>query len=451
MTALPNLNSEDGLAEDHEILTDLQGNILKGHGREHTCLLFFEFNKSPDEAKKLIFKISQLVTSAAQQFNQIRNLKQKGSGDEWFVNFFLSRKGYTALQIPFERRFLSMQDRVNRLGDPTINTWDSLYQGNIHAMFLLAHKNTADLPKNEQDVSAWFRSRKIDLPKHATLLGIELGDVIKKNERPVEHFGYVDGISQPLFFQMEIIEDNKKNKHWPSRAPLNLVLARDPNVKEPAFGSFLVFRKLKQHVDRFNEAIQKLAAILPDKNEERAAALVMGRFRDGTPIQEHSENGKDPLLNNFNYDGDSNSGGRNDPSKCPFHAHIRRSNPRGSHQEGYTKERQHRIIRRSIPFGNPQSRGEKGLLFMCFQSDIESQFEHIQRVWCNDDPDQFYEPHGLDPLIGQGPSRIPQKWPLEWGQPNQKEFEFRDFVELKGGEYFFAPSMKFLKTLGGND
>jgi len=52
---------------------------------------------------------------------------------------------------------------------------------------------------------------------------------------------------------------------------------------EDAFGSFLVFRKLEQDVDRFDQLVAGLALKL-GVDEARAGALVIGRFKDGTPI-----------------------------------------------------------------------------------------------------------------------------------------------------------------------
>ena len=55
---------------------------------------------------------------------------------------------------------------------------------------------------------------------------------------------------------------------------------------EDSFGSFLVFRKLEQHIDEFHQAIKRFAEILStgtnmpkEKAKARAAAMVMGRFQ----------------------------------------------------------------------------------------------------------------------------------------------------------------------------
>ncbi len=62
----------------------------------------------------------------------------------------------------------------------------------------------------------------------------------------------------------------------------------------------------------------------------------------------------------------------------------------------------------------------------------------------------FQENTGLDPIIGRlGWEPPPQKWPAAWGtaRARQRSCSFGGFVTLKGGEYFFAPNMSFLKKL----
>ncbi|MCC5605508.1 hypothetical protein LC612_01535 [Nostoc sp. CHAB 5834] len=54
-------------------------------------------------------------------------------------------------------------------------------------------------------------------------------------------------------------------------------------------------------------------------------------------------------------------------------------------------------------------------------------------------------------MIGEAP-KSPQNWPQEWGKATVKpdieaEKQFAQFVKLKGGDYFFSPSISFLKNL----
>jgi deferrochelatase/peroxidase EfeB len=159
---------------------------------------------------------------------------------------------------------------------------------------------------------------------------------------------------------------------------------------------------------------------------------------------------------NFNYDDDV------DGVRCPFHAHIRKANPRGDKVREFGlpagEDRSRRIARRGVPYPPGASAGvapaagtDVGLLFICAQSSIVHQFEFIQSIWSNFT--DFLRPKtGLDTVIGQGhpdDAPVPQKWPKDWGvrRAETLEFDFSTWVTLRGGEYFFLPSISFLKGL----
>ena len=91
---------------------------------------------------------------------------------------------------------------------------------------------------------------------------------------------------------------------------------------------------------------------------------------------------------------------------------------------------------------------------MCYQANIEKQFEFIQRTWVDNPnfPDSVLTPTedktGDDPLIGQHRNKK-QRWPKAWGNAaaGREKSNFEAAVTLKGGEYFFAPSKPFLQAL----
>jgi deferrochelatase/peroxidase EfeB len=161
---------------------------------------------------------------------------------------------------------------------------------------------------------------------------------------------------------------------------------------------------------------------------------------------------KDPF-NNFNY-----SNPKTDPhgNRCPFTAHIRKANPRGE-LEGLEQERRRRIARRGIPYGDPTPPGDDldslpefgvGLLFQCCQADLHEQFETLQKVWANNSESPF-KTTGKDPVIGESSDGTFPKivFPKAWDDTAKKRFDFHGYVTMKGGEYFFAPSISFLRSL----
>lgn len=95
--------------------------------------------------------------------------------------------------------------------------------------------------------------------------------------------------------------------------------------------------------------------------------------------------------------------------------------------------------------------GGVGLLFMAYQSDIGSQFEHMQRHWANN-PNYVGPGTRIDPIVGQVSADY--RWPVGWGEasaPTAAPVNVGSFVTLKGGEYFFAPCVSFLKSLGSEE
>ena len=393
-----------------------------------------------------------------------------------------------------------MQAAQKALNDPDPSTWDEAYQGQkIHALIILADED----PNRLNDVRQRVES---SMPGVARALvceeGLALRDLFNK---PVEHFGYRDGISQPLFFQEEVgkavkraRKDTAAGLEYDPSAGLDLVLVEDPlapkgDFGRDCFGSYFVFRKLKQNVRGFKQAEDALAELLEleGEDEERAGALIVGRFEDGVPVELSPRQARiikkkdgteafDPDdekelvdANDFNYHRDLV--GR----KCPIQAHIRKTNPRGDtarlwirEQGGPSNTREldraellHRIARRGITYGRRalgangmptlKDKPERGvgLLFQCYQARIGDQFAFMQQGYCNS-PDFARKGLGLDALIGQfvRDNRGQLKWPPEWndGDP-QKDipFDFGDFVTLKGGEFFFAPSIPFLRGLDG--
>ncbi|MEQ9483474.1 MAG: Dyp-type peroxidase [Coleofasciculus sp. F4-SAH-05] len=439
------------------LLTDLQGNILKGHGREHSVHLFLRFKPDQvDAAKKWIQGFTRkYVTSAKQQADEAelyRKYKAKGS---LFANFFLSRFGYEYLEVkPFRTpkdqpfRFGMKNDAVrNLMGDPVVEEWEPGYQDEIHALVLMADDDVVDLLQEVNRMSQ-------KLLKVADIVNREDGFILRNEKnQSIEHFGYVDGTSQPLFLKRDIVKDKYNNcefEKWDSRAPLSLVLAKDPNgTTEDSYGSYLVYRKLEQNVRAFKEEVAQLAEKL-GVDPDLAGAMAVGRFKDGTPVTRSSIPASSDT-NSFGFDDDTQG------TKCPFHAHVRKTNPRGdtgrvgssvNYEQALETERGHRIARRGISYGENditrESSSGSGLLFLCFQGNIENQFNFMQASWANQN--NFVNVNtGPDPIIGQQAGI--QKWPTGWGESTTTECKFKLWVHMKGGEYFFAPSMSFLKTL----
>jgi Dyp-type peroxidase family len=478
--------------EYEPLLNEIQGNIIKSHGRNHAVYLFLKFNDNIEAAKQWIGSFShRYVTSALEQAEQAKLFRQnKDVPGTIFANFFLTRAGYMHLgytyeQLPSEDSFRQgMQDpnMQNELGDDS-QQWEPGFQNEIHALVLLAADKivgprTKEAKLQEQKDQTKLRQQPVLLAQKvekikqevaaiASVVQEQIGYVLRDatSGEEIEHFGFRDGVSQPLFLKRDIdkergetAEDNDFSK-WDPRAPLNLVLFKDPLGKEKeSYGSFLVFRKLEQNVKGWNNDVVENLATNLKVAPELAGAYTMGRFQDGTVVVQSSQEDNNYKGNNFNYSEDPQG------SKCPFFAHARKVNPRGdtgnpslvSTPTLLEEEKMHRIARRAINYGPlPSEVPEKdaGLLFMCFQASLANQFNFMQKAWAKEQ--NFVKRDvGTDVVIGvekrdDGGEAMEEtyNWPTQWGAAGKTEATFDHWVTMKGGEFFFAPSMSFLKCL----
>lgn len=487
-------------AANNALLSQLQGNILKGHGREHTANVFLQFHGDRLQAARdwLHRYAERSVTTARCQLAETERFKRNHVPGGLFTGLYLSAAGYQYFKVPGE---LWPEDRDQKfhngmkaalLGDPDPTTWHSPFNKDIHVMVLLAHDDKRTLSKEVAALVAAVRPLTLmnnppaDAPMLAPGIGIEYGNAIRNaNGDGLEHFGYVDGISQPLFFTDDCNPDSAAAVPagntgdalaWDPAADLALVLVRD-HADTVHQGSFFVFRKLEQDVRGFKQAERDLANQLGLTGEQRelAGTMLVGRFEDGTPLTVHDENGMigSGNANNFNYDSDAAG------LRCPFQAHVRKSNPRGSARSiqgtmlpsgpGMVKEdKKHIMARRGIPYGlrevstdfdcEPEqfpAAGGVGLLFQSFQASLGNQFEFIQNTWVNnagfpfpgaaaDGPPQT----GIDPLIGQSDGGAGRNfvWPVA-GTSHPEALPFAAFVTMRGGEYFYAPSVVTLRDI----
>jgi Dyp-type peroxidase family len=438
-------------------LESLQGNILHGHGRDRAVHIFLRFSKGKRAAvKRWIMQLADDLTSAQQQYDEIQQYRQRKRSGGLFRSFFLSASGYTYLGLALPQSKPGFDDEAfrygmkaaqHRLNDPFPHHWEQGYRQKIDAMVLLADD---DIDALQQAV---HRLRD-EVKTHAEICAVEHGRALwNAQEESIEHFGYADGLSQPLFFQSDIERKRQKGERtniWDPGAGPDLVLVPDPYGREGCdSGSYLVFRKLEQNVRAFTRCGYNLARALglTGKDAERAGALAVGRFKDGTPVMLQPTDGWP--TNSFTYAKDPNG------AKCPLQAHIRKVNPR---QQGIPP-----IVRRGITYGE-REKGPKdnpslaelptdgvGLLFMCYQKNIAKQFEFLQYAWANNPRSPGTQEPGIDTLIGQpGGSGVGQHtWPAQWQDRHERHtpFDFHGFVTLKGGEYFFAPSIYFLKNI----
>jgi Dyp-type peroxidase family len=216
-------------------------------------------------------------------------------------------------------------------------------------------------------------------------------------------------------------------------------------------GSYLVFRQLAQDVAKFWKFVDG-AAREANVDRERLAAKFVGRWKSGAPLA-LSPQQDNPTLSNENnfafFEKDVHG------FACPIGSHIRRSNPRDSlgpdAPTALNSANRHRILRRGRSYGHRlqdpmvDDGAKRGLHFLCLNSDIERQFEFVQQTWINN-PTFGGLDGEVDPLVGNlaksNCNFTVQDQPLR-----TRVHGLSRFVTVKGGSYFFLPSIRALKYL----
>lgn len=313
-----------------------------------------------------------------------------------------------------------------------------------------------------------------------------------------EHFGFADGLSQPAPYDAN---DNVLLSGTPVRAPAKVqhvplgeiligygnghherapgpVVSRDakdpkaaglvPHPEAEGFydlglnGSYLVVRELRQDVAAFWNSMHKGAARLRAQDPDHTAHItaewiaerVVGRDRDGHLLCPVSTGGRLPAdalgLPDSDFlflERDARGAG------CPAGSHVRRAFPRdalasvpGSGPTLLQAADNHRILRRGRKYGpkiaDPRTddQQDRGLLFMCLNTDIARQFEFVQQTWLlNSDFATLYQE--TDPLLGPAGRMTLRDETL------RRAIEVETFIKLVGGDYFFLPSLPALSYL----
>ena len=332
---------------------------------------------------------------------------------------------------------------------------------------------------------------------------VETGNVRPGNQAGHEHFGFLDGVSQPsirgridhFFPDTEFLNPTKSHDpnqglpgsdlHWPGEFVFGYAEQSKTNVEHfngpkqgglpwMKNGSYMVFRRLEQLVPEFHDTVAKKAAAM-SQSKDVLEARIVGRFPHGAPLIGNTNGddlalGADPQKNNdFDF-------GPSDPSGsiCPYAGHIRKAYPRnditpaaggaapGADRNAISEAdtQTHRIMRRGIPFGREvmpneaqakKTMSSRGLMFVCYQTTITDQFEFIIRNWVNN-PDFAIAGSGHEMILGQasGANRTRVITGLAdatlSGKPPQTTFD-KDFVRPTGGGYFFMPSLSAVQSI----
>lgn len=395
---------------------------------------------------------------------------------------------------------VKVEERSMLLGDVKDNHPDNWKWGNdknpVHAMIMFYALTAEDLEKFVKKYFTDVADKGLELVLRQPTY--EYSTANRKNAK--EHFGFRDGISQPIIEGLKkaataprerVIRagefilgyQNEYGSYTPSPfvdasadaeniLPLHTTEQGKKDLGKN--GTYLVYRQLNQLVDKFWKYLydnSKEDGTTPEDAAIKLGAKLVGRWPGGAPlvVDPYNDNPANAMQNDFGY-FDSDKFGYS----CPFGAHIRRTNPRDQlhsgreHEQSKQMVRKHHLLRRGRSFGEPfvhsmepaemlqklksgeqQPVTERGLHFICLQSDIKRQFEFVQNVWANTSTfgDLCDE---VDPLISPRPTDL---------QPDCHEFtcpaeplrrkysNVPEFTRTVGGAYFFMPGLKALEFI----
>jgi Dyp-type peroxidase family len=372
----------------------------------------------------------------------------------------LADRSLDAFPAEFRDGMASRATVLGDIGESAPEHWEAPFsRGDAHVLVMISAKDEAALKERNERVQG-----AVERNSGADVVGFQLGAALEGGR---EHFGYADGFAQPAIegsgFDALPGQGAVDGNGWRPIKPGEFILgypdeqgATTPAPPPDDFGingSFLVYRKLHQDVAGFRRALSEAAAHFPG-GEEMLAAKIVGRWRDGTPL-DRSDKAPEPAIvadpgrnNAFDYGSDPEG------LRCPVGAHVRRMNPRRSLPFGGKLVNRHRIIRRGITYGTPLAEGarddgqDRGVIFMCLQASIARGFEFVQSQWANGG-NAFRLGQDQDVILGPQDTQGTAKMTVP-GRPPYLLGPLSRVVTVRGGEYYFTPGINGLKHLAAD-
>ncbi len=383
------------------------------------------------------------------------------SADNPWLSVAISYAGLKALGVPqesllsFPEAFREgMAARARDLRDEGLNdpkNWETAFgKGDVHiALSLFSH--------SEENKQRMFANAREQIDRSSRIhvsfrqdFGAQPGDL--------NSLGYKDGIDQPVIEGGGVeplpgwgrpIKAGEFLLGYPGESGVPVPMPR-PDVLARN-GTFVGLRKYQSRVGAFNRFLR--ANGNTEQERELLAAKLVGRWRSGAPLT-LAPDVDDPALgadlqrnNHFDYSNDVK--GR----RAPFGCHIRRMNPRDTQLTRLTDGNIHRLIRRGTTYGapyDPNALSEdddnvpRGAYFLFISARAMATIEFLQQEWINDG--NFVGiGNERDPIIGLQGADATFTIPKE--PVRRRVHGIETFNVLRGGEYFFMPSISGLKWL----
>lgn len=517
---------------------DVQGGILTGYGRQGFPFARFGLVNVRDAqaGRDFVEALRDQVTTAVRWPSRRKALapgRIEIERPKVTLNLAFSFYGLHALGVPTRTlrglpdEFIDgMAGRCNILGDDTPenprSAWDPVWLGGTpdkvpHILVMLnAQDDGTGRPVPELDAlcakvaglcaASGGKLALLSGHKGPDLHWQPLEAIRDPQGQPCakEHFGYTDGISDPVFEGQYAGGQEEARSigfgatdgtgRWRPLATGEFLLGWPDEAQEipgsamplefSRNGTFVAYRKLHQDIEAFQSWAEAQAADLqrvwgiedPEEAKEILLAKMAGRWSDGVPLSaaptfaaweefnrlyppkgDHSvrnDSERERRLVDFLYRDDP------DGTACPMTSHIRRANTRDmldprasdppSGRMGSALNNRRRVIRRGLPYGKEDAHDrEHGVIMLVVCASLQRQFEFVQQQWIN---------YGLDsnagndtcPVIGnhaEGAKFVIPADPAS-GNPPFIATGLRQWVQTRGGDYFFMPSMTALRMIG---
>jgi Dyp-type peroxidase family len=470
-------------------LVDIQGIVARGYGElEGGCYMLLGIRDAAAARAWLGGLTSNVTSAAVRPEARALNVAFTHGG---LRALGLDEESLSTFPHEFEDGMTSSYRRriLGDSGDSAPERWDwgGPNTAPVHILIMLFGRDEETRAEFCREVSQGFEAGGVE----------QLGDTLKcvvlkdvENNCSKEHFGFCDAIAQPfieglgktgppantvkageivLGYPNEYQLYTERALAKPERDPRG-ILPRDVEGSESrdlgCNGTYLVFRQLEQHVNRFWEFMEEKTRGADGTSDPEArirlASKMVGRWPSGAPLllSPDAENRTLGHENDFAYHAADPHG-----LKCPMGSHIRRSNPRDTldprpgTEKSIAVNKRHQLLRRGRVYGEPvaasmspddilraAATGERGLHFICLNANISRQFEFVQQTWANNPKfDGLY--NDTDPIIGP---RDPDTGGVftEQSEPVRRMVRgLPEFVTVRGGAYFFLPGLTALRYL----
>ncbi|HEX8249557.1 MAG TPA: Dyp-type peroxidase [Pyrinomonadaceae bacterium] len=455
---------------------DIQGFMFSSYARNLHCAAYLLLRITERESsRRWLGEMVDNITTGKQKSREERR-KDIVATNIAFTSSGLKKLGFSEEELstfsrPFQEGMVT-EPRAKTLsdtGDSDPKNWKWGNPDNPVDILLMV------FAVDENVLAEQLKLRRAEISADGGLQEVAILPQAGRQPDMKEHFGYLDGVGQPIIEGSGKAQNQlKRTGHATVIRAGEFILGYEnelgvldsyPRTREmPEFGvngTYLVFRQMEQHVNAFwaflEEATRRSDGTSDPDARERLGAKIVGRWKSGAPVTKHPD--RDPYQgvppeideNDFGYNEHDHHG-----FGCPIGAHIRRSNPRDSlppnPETALQSAKRHRIIRQGRSYGDHaenvfvEDNKERGLHFICLNSDIERQFEFIQQTWINNKKfGGLYDE--VDPLVGRHKSG--NLFTIQDDPLRTRVRNLLKFVTIKGGSYFFMPGISALRYIAG--